>query len=268
MAGSLSTFVIAVAHSGAGPDIGGRGNDAKHERCSGPASTECLRSALRARHRVLGRGNARPLVDVVVRPMDATRSTSTAVLTTERLVLRDLCPDDQDWLTDYFSEPESQVNILRRQRDPRHVSALVRLSAKYASLVPLESRSYLNFAVSLRDTLTPIGLCGLSFVKKGSHRALLGWHFSNRFRGFGYAPEAARELMRIAFEERGVLRIVADCFESNGATIRVFDKLGMRRVQEPSIKRWLYALKYWEARPIVRYAIESSSLHPAELIVQ
>lgn len=126
---------------------------------------------------------------------------------TERLLLRDFRADDHKWLAACYSERESHQNILRIQRVPRYGSMMASFAAKYAESVPFASREQLRFAVLLRDTLEPIGSCDLAFIAKGSHQTQLGWHFSNRFKGLGYATEAGRELIRIAFEERGLSRI-------------------------------------------------------------
>jgi RimJ/RimL family protein N-acetyltransferase len=131
-------------------------------------------------------------------------------------------------------------------------------AAKYAETTPFSSRAQLRFAVLLRENLEPIGSCDLAFVAKGGSHTQLGWHFSHRFKGLGYATEAARELVRVAFEECGVTRVVADCFESNAASTRIFQKLGMLPVPDLSIQKWILALKYLETRPIVRYAISSA----------
>jgi RimJ/RimL family protein N-acetyltransferase len=124
---------------------------------------------------------------------------------------------------------------------------------------------HLGFAVVLRETSEPIGYCGLSRIANGGRRTLLGWHFSNKFKGLGYATEAGRELIRVAFEERGVARVVADCYESSAASIRVFSKLGMRPVSGQKMLRWFLALKYRETRSIVRYAIAKRSFGSQQL---
>ncbi len=158
-----------------------------------------------------------PLNSAVRRPVNASATNLRMTFQTSRLLIRDLQSGDEGWLGAFFSEPEARQNILRRQRALGHGSRIAALSAKYLDLVPFYSRTYLGFAVLLRDSLEPIGFCGLSFVAEGSNRTYLGWHFSEKFRNHGYATEAGREIIRVAFEERHVTRVISDCYQSNTA---------------------------------------------------
>lgn len=56
-----------------------------------------------------------------------------------------------------------------------------------------------------------------------------GWSIHPGAQGRGYATEGAREMLRLGFEEFGLHRIVAECDPRNAASIRVMEKLGMRR---------------------------------------
>ena len=47
--------------------------------------------------------------------------------------------------------------------------------------------------------------------------------------GQGYATEAATELVRICFEDLGLRRVTAGAFADNPPSLRVMEKLGMRR---------------------------------------
>jgi len=181
------------------------------------------------------------------------------VFETPRLLLRDFRDDDAEKIAEYFSEPQARPHLLRRQRGPGQWCEHVKRVARHARAVPLTSRGGLWLAMALRDTGELIGMCTLGRIAPGSPRAQIGWHLSNQFSGFGYATEAGRELIRFAFEDRGVACVCADCFESNAANLRVFAKLGMRPVRWLSLLKWLLALSYLEPRPIVRYCIEKES---------
>jgi RimJ/RimL family protein N-acetyltransferase len=60
-------------------------------------------------------------------------------------------------------------------------------------------------------------------------QAELGWVLDPAHTGRGYATEAVRELLRYCFEQRGVHRVVANCFLDNRASWRLMEKVGMRR---------------------------------------
>lgn len=62
-------------------------------------------------------------------------------------------------------------------------------------------------------------------------QAELGWCLSPDVQGRGYALEAARELLRLSFEDLGLHRVIANCFTENTASWRLMERLGMRREQ-------------------------------------
>jgi len=80
--------------------------------------------------------------------------------------------------------------------------------------------------------------------------AEIGWALDPAEAGQGYATEAAKELLRIAFEELGLIRVTALCFAANEPSWRLMERIGMRRegyyVQD-SLHRehgWLDGMSY------------------------
>lgn len=59
--------------------------------------------------------------------------------------------------------------------------------------------------------------------------AEIGWGLAPDHQGHGYATEAAAELLRICFEDLGVRRVTAGAFAGNVPSLRVMERLGMRR---------------------------------------
>ena len=79
------------------------------------------------------------------------------------------------------------------------------------------------------------------------------------FTNYGYATEAAREMLRYGFESLGLHRIFATCFPYNPASGRILKKLGMQYegCQREHLSKWgqfvdseLYGILWreWEAR--------------------
>jgi len=60
-------------------------------------------------------------------------------------------------------------------------------------------------------------------------QAEIGWCIDPAEEGHGYATEAVRELIRIAFEELGLRRLIANAFAANEASWRLMERVGMRR---------------------------------------
>lgn len=57
----------------------------------------------------------------------------------------------------------------------------------------------------------------------------IGYDIVPGYQGRGYATEMARALISWAFGQPSVRRITAECLEDNWASIRVLQKVGMRR---------------------------------------
>ena len=57
----------------------------------------------------------------------------------------------------------------------------------------------------------------------------IGWGLHPAHQGHGYAIEAATELVRVCFEDLGVRRVVAGAFADNAPSLRIMERLGMRR---------------------------------------
>lgn len=81
-------------------------------------------------------------------------------------------------------------------------------------------------------------------------QAEIGWAFDPAQQGQGYASEAVRELLRLCFEVLGVRRVVALAFADNAPSLRVMERLGMRRealMVKESLHRelgWLDGVSY------------------------
>jgi RimJ/RimL family protein N-acetyltransferase len=60
-------------------------------------------------------------------------------------------------------------------------------------------------------------------------QAELGWTLDPAVGGRGLATEAVRAALRIAFEDLGLRRVVASAFADNAPSLRLAERVGMRR---------------------------------------
>jgi [ribosomal protein S5]-alanine N-acetyltransferase len=74
-----------------------------------------------------------------------------------------------------------------------------------------------------------IGETGFHGPPDGSGTVEVGYSIAPEYRGRGFAFEATRALIDRAFDRPGIRRIVAACLDDNLASIKVLEKLGMRR---------------------------------------
>ena len=77
-----------------------------------------------------------------------------------------------------------------------------------------------------------------------STQAEIGWAFDPRHQGRGYATEAVQEALRVCFEDLGVRRVVALAFADNAPSLRVMERVGMRR-EALSVKESLHRDLGW-----------------------
>ncbi|REJ86875.1 MAG: N-acetyltransferase [Planctomycetota bacterium] len=73
-----------------------------------------------------------------------------------------------------------------------------------------------------------IGYCG--FIDSDSAPEI-GWRLAPEYWGRGLATEGARQVVRFGFDSLGFDRIIATVQSANLASLRVVEKLGMRRIE-------------------------------------
>ena len=112
------------------------------------------------------------------------------------------------------------------------------------------------------ERLGEAGIVGHVNLIVGEHgQGEIGFLFNPEHQGRGYATEAARALLGLAFERYGLHRVYGRLEPRNVASARVLEKLGMRReallVENEWVKgEWqseaIYALldREWEARRV------------------
>lgn len=144
------------------------------------------------------------------------------VLRTQRLTLRPLQPSDAPDLSRLASAAEVARNTLRIPH-PYPESAAVEWIA--FNQKELQDGDEIVLAVVVTATNEFAGSIGL--LTKPFDVAEIGYWIGVPYWGRGYATEAAAEMVRYGFEERGFNRIEAAHFARNPASGRVLQKIGM-----------------------------------------
>ena len=146
------------------------------------------------------------------------------ILETDRLILRELTPDDAEFIFELLNEPSFIQNI-----GDRNIRTLDDARA-YIVNGPVASYAKNGFGlylVVLRETGESIGMCGL-IRRDGLEDVDIGYALVPRFWSRGYAVEAARATKAYAKEVIGLKRIVAIVDPANEGSIRVLEKIGLR----------------------------------------
>jgi len=159
-------------------------------------------------------------------------------LETERLIIRDPIIDDlephhkllsndkvmyylQDIKTNSFEQ--SRKNLLSAIKDSNS-----------------EQRRFYFFKIIEKNSLNYIGDIGYTVtnftpIGKFVH---LGYFIYDKFWGSGYVTEAAKEVIRFAFQENNVYRISTGCLSENIGSERVMQKCGFTKEAEHIDFEW------------------------------
>jgi RimJ/RimL family protein N-acetyltransferase len=157
---------------------------------------------------------------------------------TARLTLRDFIADDVDAIRAYASDPEvTRFMFYGPQTGAETQAYLNRMLASQRA----EPRVLweLGVVVTAEDRL--VGACDLTL--ENAREADLGFILSRDVWGLGYATEAAQTLVRVGFEQLGLIRIFSTCDVANGASARVLEKAGLHR--ETTLEGHKYAKGRW-----------------------
>jgi RimJ/RimL family protein N-acetyltransferase len=180
-------------------------------------------------------------------------------LETERLFLRPFTRGDVDAVHAYRSR-EDVTRFMFDAPMSREACAEA-IQARTAMTSWKEEGDKIFLAVERRDDAAMLGEVVLILRSVPSRQAEVGYTFHPDHFGRGYATEASRRLLALAFDEAGIHRVYARCHANNDASRRVMERLGMRReahFREHNLVKghWdeelVYALLEYEWRPLVR----------------
>ena len=146
---------------------------------------------------------------------------------TERLRLRPFSEGDLDWLHSVYGDEEVVRWLVHEPRSRRQVRDL--LAKKIAGATVATDGDWLSAAVEVRDTGELVGDCALQLVSREHRLGEIGFVFDPGHQGRGYATEAARAFLRLAFDDLRLHRVIGRVEPRNHASARVLEKLGMRR---------------------------------------
>ncbi|MEU8591772.1 GNAT family protein [Streptomyces sp. NPDC048664] len=153
-------------------------------------------------------------------------------LTTERLRLRLFSPGDADDAYDYQRLEEVARYLYRPPRTRERCEEVIAEIAKATAWA--KDGDTLTLAVCGHGEPgagepAVVGEVRLTLADARARQAEIGWLLNPRFQGRGYASEAAHALAALAFDTLGVHRVYARLDVQNTASVRVCERLGMRR---------------------------------------
>ncbi|GAC1651928.1 MAG: GNAT family N-acetyltransferase [Acidobacteriaceae bacterium] len=146
------------------------------------------------------------------------------VLETERVLLRQLTPEDEDVMFRLYGDAET-MRYMGATLSRDQVAKMIRwMIAKY------EADGYGLWAMVEKSTGETIGDCGLfDFEVNGRLETQLGYHLLQSKWHQGLATEVARAVLEFGKERLGKTRMVALIQPRNEPSLRMAQRLGMQR---------------------------------------
>jgi len=141
---------------------------------------------------------------------------------TERLRLRPLRYDDAEHIYQLGRNPIVMRHITGGKTQTRDESR-----RDLERRIQISGREYGYWIVETREQQIFLGWLALKQLA-GTNDIEIGYRFLQEHWGKGYATEASHRLLRYAFQDLGLRRVVSVAKEENLASTRVMTKLGMQ----------------------------------------
>lgn len=150
------------------------------------------------------------------------------IFETRRLFLCRLTHKDAPFILELVNDP-SWIKYI----GDKNIKTLT-AARKYIKTGPQKSYALLGFglyAVNLKATGQPIGICGL-LRRDTLDDADIGFAFLPEYTGKGYAAESAEAILKHAQDILGMKRILAITSPDNFKSIKLLEKLGFEFVKK------------------------------------
>lgn len=157
-------------------------------------------------------------------------------LKTARLWLRPFQASDLESFAAYRSDPE--VARYQSWTTPFTLDQAVDFFAKMKIAEPGSPGSWYQLAVERQSRPGLIGDCAFQVLAEEPLHARIGYTFSREFQRQGFATEAVGRLLDYLFGELHLRCVTATCDVENLPSIRLLERLGMRREAHPIEKVW------------------------------
>ena len=149
------------------------------------------------------------------------------IITTERLILRELVPSDAEAMFEMDRNPEVHKYLWNKPSQT--------IDETYAIIDYVRSQYIQNgigrFAVVLKETNEFIGWAGIKFITEPENGRVnfydFGYRLNPAFWNKGYASEASFAWLSYGFSQMNITTIFASAQAENGASNRILQKIGM-----------------------------------------
>ena len=144
------------------------------------------------------------------------------VLTTDRLILREVTMNDAEAMFKYSSNDNvSRYLLWETHQTLEDTKALIEMAME-----SYEMRDFYHWGIEYNGQL--IGTIDYVGLNDYSGMGEIGYVLSEDYWNKGFVTEAAKRIIDFGFDELGLVRIQARCIAENVASSRVMEKCGMK----------------------------------------
>lgn len=151
---------------------------------------------------------------------------------TERLLLQPVCLQDAIFYLELMNTPKWFQYIGDRNL---HSVEDAEAYIQHKILSIFEGKQVTNYTVMRKIDKVKIGNCGL-YHREGFDGVDIGFAFLPDYEGKGFAFEAASKVLQLAFENFGMNAVRAYTTEDNLDSIKLIEKLGLKRAGKVKFK--------------------------------
>jgi RimJ/RimL family protein N-acetyltransferase len=148
-------------------------------------------------------------------------------LRTERLLIRPFEAGDLEAMQAIHGNPAVVQWLYNEPRTPDE--AREHLERKIVGAALVTEGDWLSAAATLPESGELVADLALQWLSEAHRCVEIGYIVNPAFAGRGYATEAAQALLRLSFDEFGMHRVIGRVEPRNLGSVRVLEKLGMRR---------------------------------------
>src|SRR5262245_14653646 len=143
-------------------------------------------------------------------------------LETERLILREIVPDDVVDLFRIYSDPDvmrywSSAPLQRIDQAQQRIAD---------ATAAFQAREGIRWAIARKGASRLLGTCGHWRLMRQHLRSEIGYDLVPEHWGQGIMPEAVAAILQFGFERMGLHSVEAQIEPQNQASRRVLEKLG------------------------------------------
>ncbi len=153
-------------------------------------------------------------------------------IVTERLVLREILPEDAIGMYELYSDPEVFTHLSEKPVDSieEAIRVINYIRQQYTD------NGIGRWAIIEKRTNSFIGWSGLKLNTEtlNNHSGFydIGYRLIKRYWGYGYATESARAVLDFGFEQLKLKEMYGFVHIENTSSIKILQKIGLKFIEE------------------------------------